>query len=191
MNHAMLDLETMGVGPNAAIVAIGAVVFDQFTGKMGATFYQTVTLESSVREGGVMDASTVMWWLRQEGAARYAIQGGIPIDEALEAFSQWVSDHASGGPIVWGNGADFDNVILRSAYNRLSIDVPWGAFANRCYRTVKALYPMITIEHTGTRHNALDDARSQAEHLCRIMKDIATPTSVTTTASPSTSRTPI
>ena len=28
MNHVMLDLETMGTGPRAAIVAIGAVAFD-------------------------------------------------------------------------------------------------------------------------------------------------------------------
>ncbi len=32
----MLDLETMGTGPNAAIVAIGAVAFDLQAGTIGS-----------------------------------------------------------------------------------------------------------------------------------------------------------
>lgn len=35
MNDVMHDLETMGVGPGAAIVAIGAVEFDPGTARRG------------------------------------------------------------------------------------------------------------------------------------------------------------
>ena len=38
MNNVMLDLETMGKGPSAAIVTIGAVFFDPMTGELGAEF---------------------------------------------------------------------------------------------------------------------------------------------------------
>ncbi|MFA5379904.1 MAG: 3'-5' exoribonuclease, partial [Dehalococcoidia bacterium] len=42
-----LDLETMGNGPDAAIIAIGAVEFSLETGLLGQEFYEVVDLESS------------------------------------------------------------------------------------------------------------------------------------------------
>jgi inhibitor of KinA sporulation pathway (predicted exonuclease) len=35
---------------------------------------------------------------------------------------------------------------------------------------VKNLHPEITMNRTGTHHNALDDARNQAQHLIDIFK---------------------
>jgi exodeoxyribonuclease VIII len=64
MNNVMVDLETMGNGPAAAIVAIGAVEFDPDTGQLGREFYREVDLEDSAFRGGVIDASTVLWWMR-------------------------------------------------------------------------------------------------------------------------------
>ncbi|MBK0004878.1 3'-5' exonuclease, partial [Erwinia sp. S38] len=46
MNHLMIDLETMGNKPNAAIVSIGAVFFEPDSGEIGNTFYSNVQLES-------------------------------------------------------------------------------------------------------------------------------------------------
>ena len=57
--QVMLDLETMGKGPDAAIVAIGACTFDIAAGKIGTTYYNRVDLASAVSAGGVIDASTV------------------------------------------------------------------------------------------------------------------------------------
>ena len=70
MNHVMTDIETMGKNPNAPIVAIGAVLFDPVAGELGNQLYVKVNLEDAVRTGGVMDASTVLWWLQQDDAAR-------------------------------------------------------------------------------------------------------------------------
>ena len=42
MKNVMLDLETMGKGPNAAIVTIGGVFFDPMTGELGAEFDRTL-----------------------------------------------------------------------------------------------------------------------------------------------------
>lgn len=58
MLDVMLDLETMGNGPRAAIVAIGAVEFDPKTRTVGDRFYQTVDLATAVKMGGEIDAST-------------------------------------------------------------------------------------------------------------------------------------
>ena len=176
MFEIMLDLETMGTGPNAAIVAIGAAAFCPHERRvLGNSFYMPVSLASSVRDGGVMDAGTVQWWLQQGPEARALFgkeSGATQINVALIEFSMWAANVAGTDPKkvkVWGNGADFDNVILASAYKRALLDQPWGTFNNRCYRTIKSLYPEVKMERSGTYHHARDDAISQAEHLCRIL----------------------
>ena len=120
--HVMVDLETMGKKHNAPIVAIGAVVFDPATGSIGESFYKVVCLESSVNWGAVIDPSTVIWWLKQSSEARSAIvnDDAIPLQDALLQFREIVSDNVAGGSKkaqVWGNGASFDNSILRSSYD--------------------------------------------------------------------------
>lgn len=165
----MLDLETMGNGPNAAIVAIGAVEFDPATRSLGRHFYRGVSLETAVRGGGEIDASTVMWWLRQSDEARKGICGeGQPLQQTLVEFATWLATLAEDVK-VWGNGAAFDNVILASAYRRADLTVPWPYWNDRCYRTMKAMRPDVKMERTGTHHNALNDAESQALHLMAIL----------------------
>lgn len=165
----MIDLETMGNGPNAAIVAIGAVEFDPTTRSLGRLFYQVADLETSVRGGGEIDASTVMWWLRQSDEARNGICGeGQPLQQVLVAFGTWLAGLAEDVK-VWGNGAAFDNVILAQAYRRADLTAPWPHWNDRCYRTMKAMRPDVKMERVGVHHNALSDAASQALHLMAIL----------------------
>lgn len=169
MQDVMLDLETMGNCPNAAIVAVGAIEFDAATNTLGQQFYRGVSLETAVAEGGVIDASTVMWWLRQSDEARKDICGdGLPLRQVLSEFSTWLASLGEGVK-VWGNGAAFDNVILSQAYRRAGMPVPWPHWNDRCYRTVKAMRPDVKMERTGTHHNAIDDATSQATHLMALL----------------------
>ena len=171
-SNVMLDLETMGNGSNAAIVAIGACAFDIEGGEIGPGYYNRVDLESAVRGGGVMDASTVRWWLGiDDSDARQEIarEGAMHLNVALTSFSQWLEATTHADVAIWGNGANFDGVILRNAYGRAERPVPWKWWNERCYRTVKSLYPEIRIERLGTAHNALDDAVSQARHLITLL----------------------
>ena len=166
-NNIMLDLETMGNNPNAAIVAIGAVRFS-FEGLLDE-FYVPVDLSSCVDAGLVMDASTVLWWMNQSDEARsYITQNGVPLSRALGEFSDWIGKN----PIVWGCGADFDNVILSNAYHALSLPLPWKFYNNRCYRTLKSLNKHVKMNRVGTYHNAVDDAKSQALHLIDIFNQL-------------------
>lgn len=165
--HIMLDLETMGNGVNSAIIAIGAAAFDN-TG-IKATFYEQISLESSVRAGLECDASTIIWWLRQDNDARSAFfnnEKAVDINGALIKFKEWFS--SVGGVEVWGNGSAFDNAILSNAYRKTGIIQPWKFWNDRCYRTIKSLNVDIKIKRVGTHHNALDDAKCQAEHLISI-----------------------
>lgn len=174
MNHVMLDLETMGTGPNAAIVAIGAVEFEltQTGGQLGDSFYQCISLESAMATGGQVDASTVLWWLKQSDAARAMFeQPATHHNEALLKFRAWMTQRGEAKNLrVWGNGASFDNVILASAYRRAELQLPWNSFNDRCYRTVKSMHPAApAIQRTGTHHNAMDDAINQANHLIAML----------------------
>lgn len=181
--HVMVDLETMGRKHNAPIVAIGAVVFDPATGSIGESFYKVVCLESSVNWGAVIDPSTVIWWLKQSSEARSAIvnDDAIPLQDALLQFREFVSDNVAGGSKkaqVWGNGASFDNSILRSSYDCIAEDYPWEYWNDRDVRTMVELGqaisfdPKTTIPFEGSRHNALADAIHQARYVSAVWQRI-------------------
>lgn len=161
-NNIMLDLETMGTGSNAAIIAIGAVRFDfQITDQ----FYEVVDLQSCVDAGLEIEAQSVLWWMKQSDQARREFERpGVALVETLKMFADWIGSDA----LVWGNGAAFDNAVLANAYRKVGLKQPWDFWNDRCFRTVKAMYPWIKMERSGVHHNALDDAKSQAELLIRI-----------------------
>lgn len=175
MNRIMLDLETMGNGSNAAIVSVGAVRFDIDEG-ITDTFEIGIDLASSVAQGGVMDASTVMWWLGRNEGARQKLLSAPTTDttSALLAFSSWAwKDATVIVDEVWGCGATADNVWLSNAYRRAGVIAPWTYKADRCYRTMRELFPFVPKPpFVGVEHYALDDARNQALHLIEILKHI-------------------
>jgi exodeoxyribonuclease VIII len=162
--HVMIDIETLGNGSNAVLISLGAVEFN--AEGVYSAFYRNIDPQSCVDAGLKMDVSTVMWWMQQSDAARSVFKlQGEPLPNVLIHFNQWFPEDAC----VWGNGATFDNVILSNAYDACKIKKPWKYWADRCYRTTKALYPGVKPDpFAGTAHNALDDARHQALHLIRI-----------------------
>ena len=171
MSNIMVDLETMGSGSTAAIIAIGAV---KFSAKgLGEEFYSVIDLNTSVQAGLTIDPDTLMWWMGQSAAARKAVtrKDNESLFDALTAFSKFVGDKKTAK--IWGNGASFDNPILANAYKAVNLEQPWHFWNDRCYRTMKAMFGKnIDVETVGTAHNALDDAKTQALHLCKIMTAI-------------------
>ena len=167
MNRVMLDLETMGTSSNAAIIAIGAVKFDK---EVTDKFHVIIDLQSSMDAGLEIDGNTVLWWMQQSDDARaHFKKEGVSLTDALMMFYEWFEY----GDEVWGNGAAFDNVILLNAYKAVGLQPPWKFWKDRCYRTLKSLYPEITKNRVGTLHCAVDDAESQARHLIKILAAVA------------------
>ena len=159
----MLDLETVGNTSQSAIIAVGAVKFGD---KVTEAFYTVIDLESSFKAGLKADASTIMWWMKQSEEARkqFDVVGEL-LAKALLDFSLWVGD----SPVVWGNGATFDNVILSNAYNLCGLPRPWSYKDDMCYRTVRNMFPDVSCKREGVYHNAVYDARNQANHLIKIL----------------------
>jgi exodeoxyribonuclease VIII len=169
VSNVMIDLETMGLGPNAAIVAIGAVEMDFENNKLGREFYRVVDLESSMATGGAVEASAIMWWIGQGKEARRAICApGDDIKEVLAEFRIWLP----AGSMIWGYGAGFDNVILSAAYTRIGELPPWPHWANRCFRTALAgasREARSTWAGRDVAHHALEDAKAQGNMLLSIV----------------------
>jgi len=175
MTHVMIDLETMGTGNKAAILSIGAAKFSLEDG-ITDTFHVGVELASNKLLGMEIDAGTVMWWLdpdREEARKAYLALEKVDLIEALYGFTEWF--RSNGDEIVaadikgvWGNGATFDNVILRNAYAGANLECPWPFWLDRCFRTMKAQWTGYLPQRKGTHHAALDDAIWQAEALRTI-----------------------
>ncbi|EMK4327093.1 3'-5' exoribonuclease [Escherichia coli] len=178
--HLMIDLETMGTNTNAPIVVIGAVFFDPQTGEIGPVFYIVISLTDAMNTGAVPDGGTIEWWLKQSSEARAAIlTDQVKLKDALSRFREFINEYSDEKFVqVWGNGATFDNAILRTSYERLDIPCPWRYYNDRDVRTIVELGKTIdfdartVIPFEGVRHNALDDARHQAKYVTATIQKL-------------------
>ncbi|EOT8010663.1 3'-5' exoribonuclease, partial [Escherichia coli] len=175
--HLSVDLETMGTNPDAPINSIGGKFFDPATGEMGPEFSKAIDLETS---GGIIDRKTIKWWAKRSREAQSAIfTDEISLDVALRLFIEFIEKNSGGRFVqVWGNGANFDNVILRRSYERQGIPCPWPYYNDRDVRTIVELGNAIgfdvrmAIPFEGVPHNALDDARHQAKQVSAIWQKL-------------------
>ena len=165
--HIMIDFETLSTNPNAAVLSLGAVAFTK-DGLTDQEFYVNIDSVNCINLGLHVSQATVDWWAKQSQEAKDALEEDKKdLLTALTLFSAWVR-HVSGSHL-WGNGADFDNPILKSCYEAVNVNTPFEPFNGRCYRTIKNIPGMPKMAgRSGTHHNALHDARSQAIHLLQM-----------------------
>ncbi|EFH1638717.1 exonuclease [Escherichia coli] len=176
-NHLSVDHETMGTNPDAPINSIGCKFFDPATGEMGPEFSKAIDLETS---GGIIDRKTIKWWAKRSREAQSAIfTDEIPLDDALLQLREFINENSGESFVqIWGNGANFDNVILRRSYERQGIPCPWRYYNDRDVRTIVELGNSIgfdvrmAIPFEGVPHNALDDARHQAKQVSAIWQKL-------------------
>lgn len=166
----MIDLETLGNKPTAAIASISAVLFDPRSDWLGDEFHMHVSLESCQRAGLKMGVSTVLWWLQQNDDARQTLIAGqtdaAPLVVALDALAAFIPEGAE----PWCNGNSFDFAILHHAYDLIGMATPWAFYEEMDLRTLKRLNKGMRLERSGTHHNALDDARHQAKLVQHILQ---------------------
>jgi inhibitor of KinA sporulation pathway (predicted exonuclease) len=168
----MVDIETLGTEPGAAILSIGACAFDPDpeTDDIGDRVKISVDLESCQAAGLHIDADTLQWWLRQSDAARYVLSGGIGLNDALGEFAAWLRDVDADE--VWANSPKFDAAHLEHAADAVDVSLPWAYYELRDVRTIRALPGAVDLEHEGTDHDALDDAIHQAREVAETLRAI-------------------
>lgn len=157
----MIDTETLGTAPGSAILSIGAVMFGP--AGLGEEFYAPISLASCTAAGLTIDPGTVAWWMKQSEAARAAAfrDDAEPLAAVLEQFTCWLNLVDAERP--WAQGANFDPPLLEAAYRACGMTPPWKYWDVRDTRTLYDLAGVRVDRARGTHHNALDDARAQAE----------------------------
>lgn len=176
--NIMLDLETLGTRPDSAILVIGACVFEPETCIVADKFCTKIDLEDTLRRGFSVDADTLKWWMMQSDEAKKEAFSApaaqlMSVPEALANFGEWIYEKVTDLSEVrmWGNGIDFDNVLLAEAYKKMQMPLPWDFRGNRCFRTVKNLHSDVEKPaKIGISHSAIDDAIWQAIYLMDILK---------------------
>ena len=169
----MVDLETLGTAPGSVILSIGAVAFNEAQPETEwlTLDIKPISVASSRRYGLTVDEDTLSWWLRQEDAALVLLRDCLtPAAANLHDAVKKLRDWYPVGARMWGNGADFDNVLLKCACDAVGVKLPYGYNANRCYRTMRNEFKDKVEEAAfqGLRHDALADAMHQTRHLQAI-----------------------
>lgn len=176
----MVDLETLGSRPGCAILSIGAVAFGPEG--FGPEFYAVVSRPAQKQLGLHEDPATIDWWSRQSVEAQAVLRDAasdtaVPLAAVLKGLNLYLAQFGVRDVKVWGNGSDFDNAILSCCYGAVEQAPGWKFWNNRCYLTLKNLYDPggAKLNRTGTYHNALDDAKTQALHAIQLLWPTSAP----------------
>ena len=159
----MVDIETLGKKPGCAVIAIGAVCFDEYS--ITSSFYAAADLGLELR--GSIDPGTLKWWLKQSGDARSELISDDNISQMLmfHNFVEWLPSKC----FVWSHGASFDPPVLEACMALWGMEPPWSYKNLRDDRTLIELAKELTTytppSDQGTAHNAFDDALNQAHRL--------------------------
>ena len=160
----VVDLETLSTHSNACIVSIGACLVENL--EITDTFYINVNGVEGRQAGLHVEPETIKWWEEQTPEAREAWQRDPqPLKDSLESFSKF---YGTDSIPIWGYGANFDVVILESAYRTMGMQIPWKFWDIYCLRTLMNVLDKRLPK--ANNHNALDDATAQANMLIEILK---------------------
>ena len=165
--HGMIDLETLGTSSNSVVVSVGLVAFNISTGEILADIDIGLNLNQQIKTGGVIDGDTLEFHFAQapDSIQKMAQRKVLDVKEGLELISNFIK--ANNITTLWGNGATFDNVILRNLYARHLKVFPLGFWTDRDLRTAVDIYNIDTrtVPFEGIKHYCLDDARHQVKLL--------------------------
>jgi len=185
MKHCMIDLETMSSDSHAAIVAIGALIFDPIgdeplspaewegtepTGARG--FYRNISLHGQADAGRDISGKTIEWWLEQDFLAqqRLRVPKRYMLRETLTEFYTWYKYHEI--EKLWSH-ATFDAVILSNAYDAVFLGRPYSRTDCMDVRTIYNMaYPGEKVPGVTTlnAHDAIWDCYRQIQGVQRCYK---------------------
>ena len=163
----MLDLETLGTGSNSVVISVGLIAFNISTGEILADIDIGLNLNQQIKTGGVIDGDTLEFHFAQapDSIQKMAQRKALDVKEGLNLISNFIE--ANNLTAIWGNGATFDNVILRNLYARHLKVFPLEFWTDRDVRTAVDIYNIDTrdVHFEGIKHYCLDDARHQIKLL--------------------------
>ena len=170
MAHIMIDIETLSTAPNALVLSVGMVLFDE------TNIFDEVYIKNRISTAtGDVSRDTAIWWMSQNDEARKAItehQKGIT-EMPEYSLVREIRDLLCAYPVktIWSQGS-FDQNIIENLMLRNGVDktqLP-EYYKWRDLRTVRKLLPIENEVKAKVAHNALDDAVAQVKTLQEICK---------------------
>lgn len=171
MNHAMIDIETLGIGIGVPLFEIGVCIFEPNEKRIINSSYQINVdlLDVVLSTGFVPQKGTIDWWRTQSYDPRTLPR--YSLKDALLRLNHVLAEH--GVTHVWGNSPSFDCAILEQHYNSLGLKKPWSYSKELDFRTIKWLYRDYVGQELGetgaVSHNAREDAIQQTELLLKML----------------------
>lgn len=163
----MVDLETLDTNPNAAILTVAGIRFNNNKDYSAVTdpyeldyFYARVDLDQPYRS---VSDDTMAWWAQQDAEIReeaFSEEDRYSLNDVMLAFNEW----ARGGDRYWANGVAFDIPILDSVNATLGYASPWQFWQVRDARTIYNMVPD-HLTPTAAKHHALYDCLNQIVRL--------------------------
>lgn len=176
--HLMLDIETLGTGPDACIIQVGAVAFcpeQNLISPPHAVFELNVRHDSDPMSRGGME--TVAWWIRQAIENRsladrvFSQRGAQDMSVVCRALREYLCVHET--QYLWSCGPTFDSALMQAAFRRHEVSWPLPYNADRDFRTLHMFAELLGVEKPpflGMKHTGGDDALHQAGFAILIMQ---------------------
>jgi hypothetical protein len=164
-SNVMLDIETFDTRKTAMVVSLAAIHFDT-DGNATKEFVAWLDLKQQLQCGRTMSPDTIMWWLRQDDAARQHLQEGpvLPVANVIAKLALFCA-HTP----VWSHST-FDFAIVEDL--AATFNVEWLPYKqSRCVRTVLNLAD-VKPEHAVSAHNPLEDCKAQARDVAKALRKI-------------------
>ncbi len=170
----MLDLETLGKGPGCVIISLAAVpFFKSSTIDLGfrQVLHKNIDIQSCLDAGLKIDPGTLHWWIQKPELFKKLQQETFELRGALERLASFIQAQCTEDVRVWGKGPSFDNAILRDAYDRFQMKLPWLYYRERCVRTYLDGYEKLLEKHLlfdGVAHDPTNDAIHQIKSIYKV-----------------------
>lgn len=143
MKRVMFDIETLSTFPNAAVIAIAAVIRDDENKKHPQARAWYIDQDMVI---GHQDPATLEWWASQRKEVRDIVFAGNQLPrEVFQELNGFLSsnginpnrysDHEDYR--VYASPAMFDLPIMRHQYQQLGLAPAWHWRAERCLSTMK------------------------------------------------------
>lgn len=160
MNLISIDLETLGVDRDSAILEIGIVVGDD-NGNILERFQVFPDLDEQLANGRRVSGDTIMWWFKQDSVLmqEQATAKRLSMQACIEEVTRFLKPYlAPGGKtLVLGNAPGFDCDMLSDF---LGVKL-WPFWAERDVRTARMKVPFEKRAVNHKKHCALADAEQQ------------------------------
>ena len=156
--HVAVDLETLGLGFKAPIVALALVMFteEEILG------HQLYRLNWDDQPDRMVARGTLEWWVSQEpeilrnslGAHEERMATAVALGGCWTTFQDATT--------VWGNPPAFDLGLLKPLFRHFLSGVPWSHRAERCGRTIRLHQDRVEAERP---HDPVSDALALARQV--------------------------